>query len=67
LTKGIKTEPIDVDDSQIVTTTIWPSKTIKRCREDSEQHEVKRVKFEEDLPVDMSRYEVFEGEEQGDD
>ena len=67
LTKGIKTEPIDVDDSQIVTTTIWPSNTIKRCREDSEQREVKRVKFEEDLPVDMSRYEVFEGEEQGDD
>ncbi|PMD43082.1 hypothetical protein L207DRAFT_631245 [Hyaloscypha variabilis F] len=67
LTKGIKTKPIDVDDSQIVTTTIWPSKTIKRCREDSEQREVKRVKFEEDLPVDMSRYEVFEGEEQGDD
>jgi hypothetical protein len=62
----IKQELIDLE-GQDETTSIWPSNTIKRCREDAEQREVKRVKFEEDLPVDMSRYEVFKGEEQGDD
>jgi hypothetical protein len=59
----MKAEPVDSDDPQIFTNTIWPPNTLKHRRENSEQHEVKHVSLAEDTSADLSQYGAFKREE----
>ena len=57
--QGIKQEPIDVDELPNTANLVWPASTIKRSIEEDIPRVIKRVKFEDDAPVDMSLYKDF--------